>query len=342
VGALYQAPGGETLAHEDWRSITDKYVDFCTERGLDTIDTSRPATSPVVRARATPLQDARPMIVVLPFENLGPPEQAYFAAGMSEAITSRLARIAELGVISRSSALQYAGGAKSIRQMGEELGVDWVLEGTVLWAGERVRITQQLIRVTDDTHVWAEDYDRLIDVANLIDIQAEVAEEVSRQLGLSLFETPESAGASLPTASMDAYHAYLRRVEAWERPFDRNENLLVAAESLETAVEHDPGFAPAWALLSQARTWRYALERTSRRLEAARTAAERARDLDPELPETHSASYAAVGRKESALDMLEDLLSIPAPFSVVSMESDPAFASLRDHPRYQRLVERYQ
>jgi TolB-like protein len=102
------------------------------------------ASSTVADSHSPAASTGRPMIVVLPFENLGPPEQNYFAAGMSEAITSRLARIAELGVISRSSALQYAGRAKSVRQMGEELGVDWVLEGTVLWAGDRVRITQQL------------------------------------------------------------------------------------------------------------------------------------------------------------------------------------------------------
>jgi TolB-like protein/Flp pilus assembly protein TadD len=229
----------------------------------------------------------RPMMVVLPFENLGPPEQAYFAAGMSEAITSRLARVAELGVISRSSALQYAGGAKSVRQMGEELGVDWVLDGTVLWAGDRVRINQQLIRVTDDTQVWNADYDRVVDVENLIDVQAEIAEQVSRQLGLSLFQSAQATRSSLPTASMDAYHAYLRGVEALERPFARHENLLLAEESFATAVKLDPAFALAWAKLIEPRVWLFSTARTPEREADARATAERARELAPELPETH-------------------------------------------------------
>ncbi|MGB5657876.1 MAG: serine/threonine-protein kinase, partial [Thermoanaerobaculia bacterium] len=108
----------------------------------------------------------RKMIVVLPFENLGSSEDDYFAAGMTEEITSRLAMVSEMGVISRKSAVRYADTDKSMQEIGAELGVDYVLEGTVRWAKEgdssRVRITPQLIQVSDDTHLWADTYDRVI------------------------------------------------------------------------------------------------------------------------------------------------------------------------------------
>jgi len=216
------------------------------------------------------------MIVVLPFENLGPPEQAYFAAGMSEAVTSRLARIPELGVISRSSALQYAGGGKSIRQIGDELGVDWVLEGTVLWAGERVRITQRLIRVADDTQLWDKTHNETIDVRNLIDIQAEIADQVSQQLGVSVLESAEPGKVLVPTTSNGAYQAYLRGIEAYERPFSRRESLRLAADSFTAAVTLDPQFGEAWARLVEPLVWQYSVERTPEREAEVRSAAERA------------------------------------------------------------------
>ncbi|MEE8367149.1 MAG: serine/threonine-protein kinase, partial [Thermoanaerobaculia bacterium] len=125
------------------------------------------ATTPSAAAIA---ETERKMTVVLPFENLGAAEDDYFAAGMTEEITSRLASISGLGVISRKSALQYADTDKTIQQIGEELGVEYILEGTVRWAksgssgsGSRVRITPQLIRVADDTQLWSESFDREID-----------------------------------------------------------------------------------------------------------------------------------------------------------------------------------
>jgi len=105
-------------------------------------------------------------IVVLPFENLGRPEDDYFAAGMTEEIISRLAVVPEIGVISRTTAVQYDRAGKTVPQIGKDLGVDYVLEGTVRWdhlhgGPGRIRITPQLIRVADDTHLWAQLYDRI-------------------------------------------------------------------------------------------------------------------------------------------------------------------------------------
>jgi TolB-like protein len=127
-----------------------------------------PVVSTADRTQATGVSEERKMIVVLPFETLGPAEQGYFADGMTEEITSRLASVGELGVISRTSAMQYKENRPPIDQIAEELGVGYVLEGTVRWAGAaegagRVRITTQLIEVEDDTHLWAENYDRVLD-----------------------------------------------------------------------------------------------------------------------------------------------------------------------------------
>jgi TolB-like protein len=129
---------------------------------------------------AAGLEEQPPMIVVLPFENLGSSEDEYFADGMTEEITSRLAVVSGLRVISRSSAMQYKEDRPPLKQIGEELGVDYVLEGAVRWAradgGSRVRITPQLVRVADDSYLWASSYDRVIE--DVFAIQAEIATEV--------------------------------------------------------------------------------------------------------------------------------------------------------------------
>ncbi|MBW1916184.1 MAG: protein kinase, partial [Deltaproteobacteria bacterium] len=129
------------------------------------------------------------MLVVLPFENLGAPEDNYFADGITEEITSRLAPVHGLGVISRTSAMQYKNTQKTIKQIGEELAVDYVLEGTVRWSkgGEgkaRVRVTPQLIKVADDTHLWSKRYDRVIE--DIFAVQSEIAEKVIKQLDIKL------------------------------------------------------------------------------------------------------------------------------------------------------------
>ncbi|MGE5796490.1 MAG: protein kinase domain-containing protein, partial [Ignavibacteria bacterium] len=124
------------------------------------------------------ISSVRKMIVVLPFENLGSPDDNYFADGITEEITSKLASIGSLGVISRNSAVQFAKSNKSTKEIGKELGVDYMLEGTIRWAKgkdnqNRVRITPQLIRISDDTHIWADSYDRVLD--DIFKIQNEIA-----------------------------------------------------------------------------------------------------------------------------------------------------------------------
>jgi serine/threonine-protein kinase len=233
------------------------------------------------------------MLVVLPFENLGSTEDAYFAAGMTEEITSRLAAVSGLGVISRNSAQQYADTGKTTREIGQELGVDYVLEGTVRWAKEgdssRVRITPQLIQVSDDTHLWADTYDRVID--DVFALQSDIAQNVVESLGVTLLEPERRSLDAQPTENLEAYQAYLRGLEYLQHPDFSRRVFELAAEMFERAVELDPAFALAQAQLSLAhsRMYWFGFDGSQERLGRARTAVEQALALEPDLPEAHMA-----------------------------------------------------
>ena len=242
-----------------------------------------------------PSSEQRKMIAVLPFENLGPPEEEYFAAGITEEITSRLATIKELGVTSRTSAVVYAGTAKTIRQIGSELGVDYILEGTVRWApastgASRVRITPQLIRVSDDTHLWSEPYDRVIQ--DIFEIQSDIAQNVVEQLGLAILDKKHPAVDARPTENLDAYQAYLQGLYWAGQPWFTGENWERAVQSYERAVQIDPKFALAYAKLStvHAGLYYYWYDFSSERRAKARAAVDKAVELAPDAPETHLAS----------------------------------------------------
>jgi len=234
-----------------------------------------------------------PKIVVLPFENLGPPEDAYFASGMAEEITSRLANVQGLGVISRTSAVEYNRKGKTIRQIGSDLGVDYVLEGSVRWdrgadRESRVRITPQLIRVADDTHVWSDRYERVL--ADIFAIQSEVAENAVKAMGITLLPREQSALQRVSTNDLEAYELYLRGREFDRRGLARRD-IEGAVKAYQAAVERDPRFAQALAGLASANLmmyWEY-YDRSQERLVKAKEAAERAVELRPDLAETHIA-----------------------------------------------------
>ena len=227
-------------------------------------------------------------IVVFPFENLGPPEDEYFSAGVTEEVIGRLASIRDLSVISRSSAFQYDKTGKTLQQIGEDFDVEYVLEGTVRWAksGEshRVRIAPQLVRVTDDTSIWAETYDSPMD--DIFQVQSNIAGQVIEALGVVLMGTERASLESRPTENQEAYRAYLRGIDALEK----NPTGPLAEQMIQRAVELDPGFALAWAGLSRAHSWRFhGGDRTPERRESARSAAEEALRLAPGAPEAHMA-----------------------------------------------------
>ncbi len=244
----------------------------------------------------SPEAPARKRIVVLPFENLGPPEDAYFASGITEEITSRLAAIHGLAVISRTSALQYERARKSIHDIGRELGVDYVLEGSVRWerparGPSRVRVTPQLIRVADDTHLWAERYDRA--GGEIFQVQSDIAEQVIVQLNVNLLQPERQALDARPTANLEAYQAYLRgRVHMTGfAPVYSEEAGRKAIEGFENAVALDPRFAAAWAALSLAESSRVqgGFDPSGQALARAKTAVDRALALSPGLPDAHIA-----------------------------------------------------
>ena len=235
-----------------------------------------------------PEEGTPPRIVILPFENLGAAEDEFFADGITEEITARLASMEGLRVISRTSAVKYADTNKSIQEMGDELGVGYVLEGTVRWArddqGSRIRITPQLIRVEDDTHLWAETYDRVLD--DVFEVQSEIAKKVTDQLGVALGGSELAAVELQPTDNVDAYQAYLQGRYYATRPHFTYENWSHAMAAYERAVERDPEFALAHAKLArghaQAHFFRHDL--TPERLEAADAAAATALALAPDSP----------------------------------------------------------
>jgi TolB-like protein/cytochrome c-type biogenesis protein CcmH/NrfG len=270
----------------------------------------QPPSEQVAEAPAQP-----PMIVVLPFENLGDPEDDYFAAGMTEEINSRLAKVSGLGVISRNSAVRYAKTEKSIQQIGDELGVDYVLEGTVRWArtedGSRVRITPQLIEVSDDTQLWADTYDRVID--DIFEVQSDIAAEVIRSLGVTLQRDERAALEERPTDSIEAYQAYLRVLELLQGNRLVLESDEQIVDQLTGAVELDPGFAEAWALLCRHHSFLYRMnvDRSEERASRAKEALERAERADPDSPNTRVARgafyFSVVGDTEQALRELEAL-----------------------------------
>ncbi|UCC81706.1 MAG: hypothetical protein JSW46_11900 [Gemmatimonadota bacterium] len=244
----------------------------------------------MLRERGEPL-DERKTLVVLPFENLGTPEEEYFADGVTEEITSRLARISELGVIGRTSAIQYKDTDKTIGQIGEELGVDYLLEGTVRWerTGEgesRVRVTPQLIKVSDATHVWTEPYEEAL--SGIFRIQTDIAERVAAALEVTLLGAEREALEARPTDNLEAYDYYLRGIDYHRRGFLERE-IQLAIQMFERAVELDSTFALAHAWLGFEHTGMYHLfwDRSAERLAEARAALDEALRLDPDLPEAH-------------------------------------------------------
>ena len=234
-----------------------------------------------------------PRIVVLPFENLGPPDDEYFADGITEEIISRLAAISGLRVISRTSAMFYKSRDVPLRQIGDELDVSHVIEGTVRWERNKegsgsVRINSQLIRVSDDTHLWSQRYDR--DLEDIFAVQANIAEEVTVQLQATIRESERSAVEVPPTHNMEAYQAFLLGLQ-YSRSADDTEDLFLSVSMFERAVDLDPEFALAWASLAERHGYLYHVYMGNREehQSAARRAVERAMSLEPNLPEGHRA-----------------------------------------------------
>jgi non-specific serine/threonine protein kinase len=237
-------------------------------------------------------QHDRKMAVVLPFENLGPADDAYFAAGVTEEITTRLASVSGLGVISRTSAENYDQKGKTMKQIGADLGVDYVLEGSVRWAktaggNGRVRITPQLVRVSDDTPMWTETYDR--EVKDIFDVQTDIATHVVDALGVTLQGSERERLEERPTSNVDAYAYYLQAKNFVCNNVSTCDGEIVAL--YEKAVALDPTFLAAWCELARHHLLMYHVnfDRTEARLARAKTALDHAEAIDAAHPLTRLA-----------------------------------------------------
>jgi adenylate cyclase len=187
-----------------------------------------------------PLPD-KPSIAVLPFANMsGDPEQEYFVDGMVEEIITALSRIRWLFVIARNSTLTYKGQAVDVKQVGHELGVRYVLEGSVRKAGNRVRITGQLVDATNGAHLWADRFDGSLE--DVFDLQDKVAINVAGVIEPALQAAETTRSASRPTDDLTAYDLYLR---AYAMFFSSAEQIPEAIRLLEQAIERDPRYGPA-------------------------------------------------------------------------------------------------
>ncbi|OLB05876.1 MAG: hypothetical protein AUH06_09020 [Gemmatimonadetes bacterium 13_2_20CM_69_27] len=243
-------------------------------------------------------------IVVLPFTNLGPAAREYFAGGVTEEITARLAAVGDLRVIGSTSANVYKSTQKAIPDIGRELGVDYVLEGSVRWQDSprgraRVRVTPQLVSTADGTHLWAEVYDEPLD--EIFRVQSDIAQKVVQALDVTLLDPQRRAVEAVPTRNLQAYDYYLRGNEYWRRGTEERFQ-RTALRMYQKAVELDPGFGLAWTRLSKMHSLQYLFyyDRSEARLVEAKQAVDKAFELEPRSPEAHYALgiYDFIGRAD--------------------------------------------
>jgi TolB-like protein/Tfp pilus assembly protein PilF len=271
------------------------------QRVQNSADSTSPAKTndqPQLASAPGPIAASRPdgevAIAVLPLDNFsGDTSQDYFVNGMTEALIANLAQIDGLHVISRTSAMQYRGERKSLPTIAHELGVDLIVEGSVIRSGDRVRITAQLINAKTDAHLWAQSYDRT--VRDILTLQAEVATAIGKEVRGAVAPDLTRAAAARRPIDPVVYDLYLRGRHAWN--LRTSAGYEEAIKSFDQAIAKDPEFALAHAGLADTYTLMGPVPRSPNNprasFEKARTAARRALELDPGLAEAH-ASLGAV------------------------------------------------
>jgi TolB-like protein/Flp pilus assembly protein TadD len=258
-----------------------RFIETVASRGYRFIGT--------ITASARPIQS----LAVLPLENLShDPEQEYFSEGLTEALITTLAKIGELRVVSRTTAMQYKGVRRPLREIARELDVDAIVEGTVLRAGDRVRITAQLIDAPRETHLWAESYDR--GLRDVLALQTEVAQAVAREIHVKLTPIDQARFAKVHTVVPEAYDAYLKGRYHWNR---RPARVVQAVKYFEQAVTQDPTYAPGYAGLADGLSsmGAWGLVPANEGCIKAKRLAQRALEIDSSLAEAHTAlAYATM------------------------------------------------
>jgi len=236
------------------------------------------------------------MLIVLPFDNEGLQADDYLANGITREITDRLSLLQELDVIAYTSATQAKNAGKTIRQIREEFAVDYVVTGTVLQdksGGERglLLVSAELIKASDETQIWSDKIRRNLE--DIAEVQAQIAEEVVKKLDLTLLEPVREAMWAKPTENMEAYDYYLRAREhldtAWGGTLEYHAEYEMAFEMFEKATDSDPDFILAWLWNSLIHSWlyHYGVDRSDERLEKSKWALDKAREIEPDLPETN-------------------------------------------------------
>jgi serine/threonine protein kinase/Tfp pilus assembly protein PilF len=261
--------------------------------------------------RTRPFTPMERSIAVLPFENLSSEkENAYFAEGIQDEILTRLSKIADLKVISRTSTQHYKSAPENLREIAKQLGVAHVLEGSVQRSADAVRVNVQLIKAANDSHLWSDTFDRKL--TDIFSVESEVAKTIADQLRAKLTGQEQEVIAAKPTDNPQAYDAYLRGLAYTVKTAFTPANSLAAQKYVKEAVRLDPKFALGWALLSYADASGYltqSLQPTAALREEARQAAETALTLQPNLGEAVFAKgfyhYACLKDYGTAVNYLE-------------------------------------
>jgi serine/threonine protein kinase/tetratricopeptide (TPR) repeat protein len=252
---------------------------------------AREAASMRARGISAPASDIRKSIAVLPFENLGDNSPSYFADGVQDNILTDLGKVGDLKVISRSGVAAYRDKHRNMKQIGHDLGVANVLEGSVQISGDRVRINAQLIDTQTDTQIWAEQYDRKLE--DIFALQSELAQTIAAQLKATLSTGEKAEIWRQPTQDLQAYDLYLRARAALrgEGGVIPRENWNVAVDLLDRAIARDPKFTLAYCLLNEAYVleYRFGEDHSPQHLAAAKDAAETALRLEPNREEARLA-----------------------------------------------------
>ena len=249
--------------------------------------------APVVQL--TPAAKPQPSVAVLAFSDMSPEkDQEYFCDGIAEDIINNLAQLGGLRVASRTSSFAFKGKSEDVRAMGRKLGVATVLEGSVRKAGNRLRITVQLVGVEDGYHLWSERYDR--ELKDVFAIQDEISRSVAAALKITLSPRESDAISRIPTTDLQAYEYYLRGLQFFYQY--KRRSIEFAARMFSQAIELDPGYARAWAGVADCSSWlfMYAGSHEKHR-EEADSASRKAVDLDPESAEAYASRGLALSLK---------------------------------------------
>ena len=235
--------------------------------------------------RAPTPAEEKPSIAVLPFNNMsGDPEQEYFSDGITEDIITDLSKVSALFVVARNTAFTYKGKPVKVREVAQELGVSFILEGSVRKAGSRVRVNGQLIDGRNGGHVWADRYDR--DLTDIFAIQDEITHAIVEQLKVKLLPQEKKSIAQAPTANIEAYTFYLRGRQFMQR--HSKSNYQLARRMFANAVELDPLYARAYAGIADCDSFLFLHYHLEAGIDTILATAAKALDLDDQLAEAHA------------------------------------------------------